>query len=407
MTIFASPWLRENTPLLGVGAILLATFGALAAAGMQAEPRPIVGETALPSVPAQALPASGEDADTVTSQLAPDDAQARNAAVAIVENGPGTAEPFRFAGSGADRARARDCLALAGMAEAGYGDVDQRAVMQVVLNRARHPGFAHTVCGVVYQGSQRRTGCQFTFTCDGSLARRYPESEWRAARRRAEEALGGRVEPAVGNATHYHANYVYPWWSSQLDKVAVVGPHLFFRWRGYWGSDRALSVAYRGGEPDPMALRTVAQEVDRPESLLPSLVADRAAVRSITPEREEPSTARATRELRADVAPESGAAKPPSGPGPGAHFVLVGSGDDPAAIVAQARSLCPGERFCQVYGWSETSAIPAQLPLPDEARRQLRFSYLAPRNGNAEAVYFDCRLFADPAGGRCLPAARP
>ena len=91
----------------------------------------------------------------------------------------------------------------------------------------------------------------------------------------------------------------------------------------------------------------------------------------------------------------------------GAHFVLVGAGDDPAAIVAQARTLCPGERFCQVYGWSEASAIPSELPLSNEARRQLRFSYLAPRNGNPEAVFFDCRLFAQPATGRCLPAARP
>ena len=95
------------------------------------------------------------------------------------------------------------------------------------------------------------------------------------------------------------------------------------------------------------------------------------------------------------------------GPGPGAHFVLVSAGDDSAAIVERARSLCPGSRFCQVYGWSEASAIPSELPLSNEARRQLRFSYLAPRNGNPEAVFFDCRLFAQPATGRCLPAARP
>ena len=89
-----------------------------------------------------------------------------------------------FSGNAADRARARDCLALAAMAEAGYGDADQRAVMQVILNRTRHPGFANTVCGVVYQGSNRKTGCQFSFTCDGSLARRYSDAAWRAARAR-------------------------------------------------------------------------------------------------------------------------------------------------------------------------------------------------------------------------------
>ena len=75
--------------------------------------------------------------------------------------------------------------------------------------------------------------------------------------------------------------------------------------------------------------------------------------------------------------------------------------------VERARSLCPGSRFCQVYGWSDAGAIPSELPLGGDARRQLRFSYLAPRNGNAEAIYFDCRLFAETAGGRCLPSARP
>ncbi|WP_398286925.1 cell wall hydrolase [Sphingomonas daechungensis] len=56
--------------------------------------------------------------------------------------------------------------------EAGQESLDgQRAVAQVVLNRVRHPAFPANVCGVVYEGSTRATGCQFTFTCDGSLMR--------------------------------------------------------------------------------------------------------------------------------------------------------------------------------------------------------------------------------------------
>lgn len=400
MGFLQSPWLRENSPLVGVLTILLIAFAALAVAGSRAAPAH--GHTRDPlAVPVDALPASGEDAETLKSELEPDDAQARNAAVSIVEGGPGTATAFQFAGNAADRARARDCLALAAMAEAGYGEGDQRAVMQVILNRTRHPGFANTVCGVVYQGSQRRTGCQFTFTCDGSLARRYPEAQWSAARQRADDALGGRVDATVGNATHYHANYVYPWWSNQLDKVAVVGPHLFFRWRGFWGTNRAFSASYRGGEPDPMALRTVAEAVDRPDTLLPSLLGDKETVRSITADAAEPDAPKALQgRPEGPIMPRVEAARP------SAHFVLVGSGDDPAVIVAEARTLCPGSRFCQVYGWSDPGTIPRELPLSGEARRQLRFSYLAPRDGNAEAIFFDCRLFADPAEGRCLPAAR-
>ncbi|WP_226660512.1 cell wall hydrolase [Alteriqipengyuania lutimaris] len=404
MDFVRSTWFRENVPLVGVLAVLLATFAGLAlAGGPSAEPPHAVAQADLPPPESvEALPASGEEADTLKSQLAPDDAQAQNAAVDIVEGGPGIAPPFRFTGSAADRTRARDCLALAAMAEAGYGDADQRAVMQVILNRTRHPAFANTVCGVVYQGSQRRTGCQFTFTCDGSLARSYPGSQWRAARQRAEEALGGRVDKTVGIATHYHANYVYPWWSPKLDKIATVGPHLFFRWRGFWGTGTALNATYRGGEPDPMALRSTAQAVVRDETLLPHLLGDERAVRSITAKQDVGG------QDKTELSASTSAAPAPAAPqGPGAHFVLVGAGDDPAAIVAQARTLCPGSRFCQVYGWSEASAIPSELPLSNEARRQLRFSYLAPRNGNPEAVFFDCRLFSQPATGRCLPAARP
>ena len=284
MDFVRSTWFRENVPLVGVLAVLLATFAGLALAGAPSaeQPHAVAQADVPPPESVEALPASGEEADTLKSQLAPDDAQAQNAAVDIVEGGPGTAPPFRFTGSAADRTRARDCLALAAMAEAGYGDADQRAVMQVILNRTRHPAFANTVCGVVYQGAERRTGCQFTFTCDGSLARSYPESQWRAARQRAEEALGGRVDKTVGIATHYHANYVYPWWSPKLDKIATVGPHLFFRWRGFWGTGTALNATYRGGEPDPMALRSTAQAVVRDETLLPHLLGDERAVRSIT-----------------------------------------------------------------------------------------------------------------------------
>src|SRR5947199_78142 len=80
------------------------------------------------------------------------------------------------------------------------------AVAQVVLNRVRHPAFPASVCGVVYEGSTRQTGCQFTFTCDGSLYRRPDLTGWRRAYTIAEAALSGSVYAPVGYATHYHAN---------------------------------------------------------------------------------------------------------------------------------------------------------------------------------------------------------
>lgn len=396
MDFVRSTWFRENVPLVGVLAVLLATFAGLALAGAPSaeQPHAVAQADVPPPESVEALPASGEEADTLKSQLAPDDAQAQNAAVDIVEGGPGTAPPFRFTGSAADRTRARDCLALAAMAEAGYGDADQRAVMQVILNRVRHPAFARTICGVVFEGAQRPTGCQFSFTCDGSLARRYSDAAWRAARDRAEQMLGGATHAPVGNATHFHADYVYPWWSDQLDKVAQVGPHIFFRWRGFWGSRSALSARYAGGEPDPLRLRETAL-VTAAANPLPGLLESGEAVRSITRD----SVARA-----ADKPPRAAASPGQPGAGAGVHFVLVAPSDSPAALVERARSLCSGGGYCRVQGWSEAEQIPTQLPLSEAARRSLRFSFVASNANGGEAVFFDCRLFPSPQSGTCLPA---
>ena len=88
-------------------------------------------------------------------------------------------------------AQALECLASAVYYEAGNQDDDgERAVAQVVLNRVRHPAFPASVCGVVYEGSTRPTGCQFTFTCDGSLYRQPDADGWRRA---YEGRRGGAV----------------------------------------------------------------------------------------------------------------------------------------------------------------------------------------------------------------------
>ena len=142
------------------------------------------------------------------------------------------------------RRNATDCLTSAIYYESG-NEVSQgkRAVAQVILNRVRHPAYPKSICGVVYQGSERKTGCQFTFTCDGSLARRPERDRWEQARMIAIGAISGAVEPSVGMATHYHANYVLPYWASSLDKISQIGTHIFYRWKGAWGRRRAFSQA--------------------------------------------------------------------------------------------------------------------------------------------------------------------
>lgn len=145
------------------------------------------------------------------------------------------------------RDMALDCLTAAVYYEAASESAQgQRAVAQVVLNRMRHPAFPKSICGVVYQGSERTTGCQFSFTCDGSLARHPSPTGWQRARGIAFAALAGVVEPTVGTATHYHTDWVVPYWASSLDKVSVIGAHIFYRWKGYWGHRAAFSGTYVG-----------------------------------------------------------------------------------------------------------------------------------------------------------------
>ena len=160
------------------------------------------------------------------------------------------AAPFYLnARSTAERERAVRCLANAIYYEAALEPVDgQRAVAQVVLNRLRDPNFPKSVCGVVYQGWERVTGCQFSFTCDGALVRPPIPALWSRARKVAEDALAGYVQKAVGSATHYHADYVAPYWAPSLVKIAQIGAHIFYRWPGEAGLPQALTAAYGGGE---------------------------------------------------------------------------------------------------------------------------------------------------------------
>ncbi len=150
-----------------------------------------------------------------------------------------------------DQMRSLDCLTQAIYYEAGNQNEDgMRAVAQVVLNRVRHPAWPNTVCGVVYQGAMRPGGgCQFTFTCDGSLARTPVPTLWARARQHAGEALAGRTYPGVGLSTFYHANYVFPAWAPRLVKTATIGAHIFYRLPGLAGAPGAFSDAYAGGEP--------------------------------------------------------------------------------------------------------------------------------------------------------------
>jgi spore germination cell wall hydrolase CwlJ-like protein len=189
------------------------------------------------------------------------------------------AQPFRLAGTAQDRARALQCLTTAIYYEAASEpDNGQRAVAQVVLNRVRHSAFPASVCGVVFQGSERR-GCQFSFACDGAMARVPSRAAWMRAQGVAAAALAGSVFAPVGLATHYHTYAVTPSWNRSLVMTGVFGAHFFHRWKGWWGTAAAFGQAYRGGEPVPGPHAPVAV----PETMVVPVAAPVAVAPSITP----------------------------------------------------------------------------------------------------------------------------
>lgn len=158
-------------------------------------------------------------------------------------------KPFLLKSTSPEYGRALECLSQAVYYEAAREpQLGQEGVAQVVLNRVRHPAYPKSVCGVVYQGAARATGCQFTFTCDGSLRWAPQAALWSRAKSVAARALAGYVDRTVGSATHYHAQYVAPYWAPTLVKMTQVGQHIFYRWTGPWGEPAAFIGRYAGGE---------------------------------------------------------------------------------------------------------------------------------------------------------------
>jgi spore germination cell wall hydrolase CwlJ-like protein len=257
----ASPYLNrgEGAPA-GVAAVSRGYSGA-ALTRVSAEMDPAMLKLAERHVPARRQDYWGRTAGWETFDLAtiptlglamdPAMAQRVNHLRLGAPDPPPPARPFVLKAGKADRARALQCLTQAIYYEAATEPRSgQEAVAQTVINRLRHPGYPKSVCGVVFEGAMRATGCQFSFTCDGSLARAPAAGLWRQAQEVARRALNGYVARQVGTATHYHADYVAPYWAPTLYKITQVGAHIFYRWTGPSGLPAAFVGRYRGGEMD-------------------------------------------------------------------------------------------------------------------------------------------------------------
>ncbi len=251
---------RFNLPFwataAAMGAGSIAILGFAAAWIFASAPAAATAETAtIAPSKATALVRVRSGATSDQNRAVGEEAKLINAALPFQSGPIAAARPFQMSGDQIDRNRALLCLTQAIYYEAGLEPLGgRRAVAQVVLNRLRHSAFPKSICGVVYQGA--RSGvCQFTFVCDGALYRAPELGAWREARAVAETALAGYVERSVGEATHYHADYVAPRWAPLLAKVRQIGVHIFYRWPGAWGQPQAFFGHYIGEPADPASLR--------------------------------------------------------------------------------------------------------------------------------------------------------
>ncbi|MGI4730835.1 MAG: cell wall hydrolase [Janthinobacterium lividum] len=318
--------------------------------------------------------------------LDPDDARAFNATVPFSTDANPAARAFRPAGAADDLARATDCLAAAAYYEAGDDPAGERAVAQVVLNRVRHPAFPKTVCGVVFQGSERSTGCQFTFTCDGALARYMPTpDDWARARAIAAAALAGAVDRDVGYATHYHTEWVVPYWQPSLDKIVAVHTQLFYRWTGWWGTPPAFNRRAEPAEPTIPALARLSDAHRTAIVMEDPLVDPAAAVAGGTDAGDAPAVDPAV------LAQTLG------------QFLVTLPARLPAAEwPAYANRLCGARVQCRVMAWRDKAHTATTLPLELTQIAAMQFSYVRDRAYGYDKALWNCRDAPRPDPRQCM-----
>ncbi|KQS04774.1 SleB-like protein [Sphingomonas sp. Leaf357] len=369
-----SPRLRAILGLVALIAIALPAL--IVATAAPITPRPRIAAVPQRVVPQAELP----PVEPLAYQdLDPDEARAFNKTVPFSTDPNPPARPFFLTGTVEDKARATDCMAVAMLYEAGDDTLGQRSVGQVVINRVRHPAFPKTICGVVFQGSERSTGCQFTFTCDGVLMRHaWSDEAWRRARETAALALTGRVFKAVGYSTHYHTDWVVPYWQSSLDKVARVRTHLFFRWTGWWGTPPAFRRAVSPSEP-----------------VIPALAALSDAHKT--------GAALAEAEAAKIEAAAAEGTLPAPAPGDADSFlVTIDPKLAPESYATLAAATCADRPYCKFMGWSSKARTPTALPLQPAQVAAMSFSYLRDHARGYDKPLWNCAEFPRPDKTQCM-----
>ncbi len=381
-----------------IGPVLIMVFGLAAMAAVVfafltmvpgADPRE------RPPIDPASIPPAVEPTELMP--VTPETAREMNEKRAFDVTGPIARAPqFVFAGNDISRSRAQACLAAAAFYEAGDDPSGAQSVIQVVLNRARHPAFPRTICGVVFQGSERSTGCQFTFTCDGAMRRTPSPAAWSRAMGVASLMLGGLTDRRVGVATHYHTDWVMPYWAPKLTKLAKVKTHIFYTWPGSWGTPGAFRRGATGEEPAIAALAQLSPAHVGGKDDTATATSTDAPV-AVTPTLPAPApTGIGDRNLRgAIVRTNTGDSN--------RFFIQVDGGTFAGNHAVAALALCKDKPSCRVYGWRDGGSIASGLPLTDAQRDALTFFYVH-EEGSTDRALWNCAQISRSNTAQCLPA---
>jgi spore germination cell wall hydrolase CwlJ-like protein len=375
------PIWREWSGWLFWLAALALVVGVISSTNTPAPPNALEVQRLAKAPPPQVIP---EAPPMELAAITPQDAAMQNAAIPLVKAGFVPAKPFLYSGAADQRMLAQDCLAAAMLYEAGDDARGQLAVGQVIINRARHPAFPKSICAVVFHGSERVTGCQFTFTCDGALSRRYSDAAWARAQAHASQMLSGKVAAEVGLATHYHTNWVRPYWSDTLDKIAIVDTHLFFRWPGYWGT--------------PTAFRNAVSAVDAPVAKLAAISLAHRGGAILTEEGTLPldeDLASAAKEAKVIAANKENGVRD-------TILVELDGRASPESFLTTALRLCGTRNYCKLFGWTNPTLKPQTEAMNDLHRAGMSFSYLRDDIAGFEKALWNCSEFKRDDARLCM-----
>lgn len=136
----------------------------------------------------------------------------------------------------ADFGKQLDCLTQNIYFEAqGESIIGQLAVGLVTLNRVKDPRWPNTICGVIRQANKDsndniiRNKCQFSWYCDGKSDVLPNSDAVNLARDIAFLLMTQDIKDFTKGSNYFHATYVSPSWSKEVEMMIAIGNHVFYR----------------------------------------------------------------------------------------------------------------------------------------------------------------------------------